>query len=98
MVIIYLSKEKFSCPKTQIMHKEIHFNSHFCAETLYFNIFENSMKQDIYSIINHVDPDQLASDHRDIFVLWAEIRPHSQLILGDFSSILKKNPNLKKRH
>ena len=51
MAIMYLSKEKFTCPKEQI--------------SLYLSVlkqsFENSIKPDINSLANSVDPDQLAS-------------------------------------
>ena len=54
MAIMYLSKENFTCQKEQII--------------LYFSVlkkkffFKNSMKPDINSLVNSVDPDQLASE------------------------------------
>ena len=60
MAIMYLSNEHFICPKEQIMHKEL-----CLALTLlipYKNFKKSSMKPDINSIENSVDPDQLASE------------------------------------
>ena len=53
MAIMYLSKENFTCPKGQIMHKQL-------SLALISNVifFENSMKPDINSIENSVDPEE----------------------------------------
>ena len=59
MDIVYLSNEKFTCLKEQIMHKELSLAPYF-ADTMH-KLFINSMKPDINSIENSVDPDQLAS-------------------------------------
>ena len=57
MAIMYLSNENFTCPKELIiMHKEL--SSY--ADTMH-KLFKTSMKPDISSIENSVDPDQLAS-------------------------------------
>ena len=52
MAILYFSNENFACSKEQIMHKELSL-----ALTL-LKFFKNSMKPDIYSIENSVDPYQ----------------------------------------
>ena len=45
---MYLSKENVTCPKEQI--------------SLYLSVpFEDSIKPDINSLVNRVDPDELAS-------------------------------------
>ena len=45
---MYLSKENVTCPKEQV--------------SLYLSVpFKNSIKPDINSLVNSVDPDQLAS-------------------------------------
>ena len=65
MATMYLSIAIFTCPKEQISFIP------FCAQTIYS--FKNSMKQDINSckqygsdqlasLVNSVDPDQLASE------------------------------------
>ena len=53
MATMYLSKEKFTCPKEQI--------SLYLSVLKQFTHFENSIKPDINSLVNSVDPDQLAS-------------------------------------
>ena len=52
MAIMYLSNELI------IMHKELSSDSSY-ADTMH-KLFKNSMKPDINSIENGVDPDQLA--------------------------------------
>ena len=59
MAIMYLSEESFTCPKGQIMHKQ--FSLALIVLIPNVNFFENSMKSDINSTENGVDPDQLAS-------------------------------------
>ena len=58
--ILYLSNENLTCPSEQIMHKELSL-----ALTLLIpcinSLNKNSMKLDINSIENSVDPGQLAS-------------------------------------
>ena len=54
MATMYLSKEKFTCPKEQI--------SLYLSVLKQFTHFENSIKPDINSLVNSVDPDQLASE------------------------------------
>ena len=56
MAIMYLSNEIFTCPKEQIMHKDLSLTLTFADK-----LFRNSLKSDINSIENSVDPDQLAS-------------------------------------
>ena len=58
MAIMYLSEENFTCPKGQIMHKQLSLALTVLKPNV--NFFENSMP-DINSIENSVDPDQLAS-------------------------------------
>ena len=53
MAIMYLSKEKFTCPKEQISLNNL------CLNNLHW---EYSMKPDFNSLVNSVDPDQLASE------------------------------------
>ena len=53
MAIMYLSKENFTCPLVQI--------SIYLSLFKQIYTFENSMKPDINSLVNIVDPDQLAS-------------------------------------
>ena len=53
VIMMNMSKEKFTCPKEQIMHKELGFAP--------FLSFENSMTPDIHSIESSVDQDQMAS-------------------------------------
>ena len=53
MAIMYLSKENFTCPNEQI--------------SLYLSVLKQftlskSMKPDFNSLVNSVDPDQLASE------------------------------------
>ena len=55
MAIMYLSKETYTCPKEQIC-----LNLTLLKQ--YINSFENSMNLDIKSLVNSVEPDQLASD------------------------------------
>ena len=59
MAKLYLINENFTCPKEQIM--QITHLSSYLADTI-CNLFKNSMKPDINSIENSVDPDQLASE------------------------------------
>ena len=54
---MYLSNEKFTCPKEQIMLKTL---SSYFADTMH-KLFKNRMKSDIKTIENSVYPDQLAS-------------------------------------
>ena len=56
---MYLSEENFTCPKEQIMHKQIRLTLIVLIPNV--NFFENNMKPDINTIENSVDPDQLAS-------------------------------------
>ena len=61
MAIIYLSRENKTCPKEQIMHKDLYNTCPYCAEPIYttpVNSFGNSMEQDKYSETG-VYPDQL---------------------------------------
>ena len=55
MAIIYLSNENSTCPKEQIMSKELSLALSLLIPCI------NSMKPDINSFENSVDPDQLAS-------------------------------------
>ena len=52
MAIMYLSKEKFTCLKEQTAY------TFLCLNNL---LFPNSIKPDLNSLVNSVDPDQLAS-------------------------------------
>ena len=54
MAIMYLSKENFTCLLVQI--------SIYLSVFKQIYSFENSMKPDINSLVNIVDPDQLASE------------------------------------
>ena len=49
---MYLSKENFTCPKEQI--------SLYISVLKQFSLSKNSIKPDITSLVNSVDPDQLA--------------------------------------
>ena len=56
---MYSSKESFTCPKGQIMHKKLSLA--FCVLIPKVNFFlKKSVKPDINSIKNSKDPDQLA--------------------------------------
>ena len=59
MAIMYLPEENFTCPKDQIMHIQLGLALSVLIPNA--NFFENSMKTDINSNKNSVDPDQLAS-------------------------------------
>ena len=61
---MYLSEFFFTCPKEQIMHKELSLALTVLKPNI--NSFVNSMKPDIYCIENRVDPDQLASEPMQI--------------------------------
>ena len=53
MAIMYVSKEKFTCQKEQICL--------YHSVLKQFTLSINSLKPDINSLVNSVDPDQLAS-------------------------------------
>ena len=55
MAIMYLSKETYTCQKEQIC-------LYLSLLKKYINSFENSMNLDIKSLVNSVEPDQLASE------------------------------------
>ena len=52
MVIMYLPKENFTCLKKHITTALIYLP----VRKQYINSLENSMKQDITSLVNSVDP------------------------------------------
>ena len=53
MAIMYLSKEKFTCPKEQI--------------SLYLSVLKQfTLLKTVYSLVNSVDPDQLASSEASL--------------------------------
>ena len=54
MAIMYLSIENFTCPIVQI--------SIYLSVLKQFTLSKSSMKPDITSLVNIVDPDQLASE------------------------------------
>ena len=58
MAKIYLSKINFTCQKKQITIALIYLT----VLKQYINSLENSLKQDITSLVNSVDPDELASE------------------------------------
>ena len=60
MAIMYLYQESFTCPKGQLMHKQQSLTLTVLIPNV--NCFEKSMKPDVNSIENRVDPDQLASE------------------------------------
>ena len=60
MTIMYLSNEIFTCPKEQIMHKEL--CSALTELKPCIHLFDNSMKPDIFTIEKSVNPDQWASE------------------------------------
>ena len=62
MVIMYLADANFTCPKEKIMHTELSL-----ALTLLIT-FTNSMKQDINSFENSVDPDH-ATWHCELIII-----------------------------
>ena len=64
MIIMYLSKEKFSCPKEQ-------FSFYITVLKQYIN-FKNSMIPDINSIVNGVDPDQIIDEKTVRIILHRE--------------------------
>ena len=55
---MYLFIEIFTCPKEQINIT----NLYLTVLKQYITSLENSMKPDIISLVNSVDPDQLASE------------------------------------
>ena len=59
---LQLSEEIFSCPKEQIVHKELSLALNMLKQHTYIDYFENSMKASINSIENSVDPYQLVSE------------------------------------
>ena len=59
---MYLSKGNFTCPKGQILHKQLLKLSPNTVLIPIVNFFENSMEPVINSIENSVDPDQMASE------------------------------------
>ena len=61
MPIMYLYNENITCPKEQIIHKELGLT--YTLFTIY-KLIKNSMKPDVNSE-NSVDPDQLASKDQD---------------------------------
>ena len=65
MTIMYLSNEKFTCPKELIMLKEL---SPYFADTMH-KLFKNSMEPDINSIENSVEQDQLFSIQNCEFIM-----------------------------
>ena len=58
MAIMHLSKENFTCWKE---HSD-YLSLYLILLKQYINSSENSMKPDINSLVNSVDPDQLASE------------------------------------
>ena len=60
MAIMYLSEENFTCPKEQLLYKQLSLALTVLIPNV--NVFENSMKPDINSIENSEGPDQLASE------------------------------------
>ena len=58
MAILYLSEENFTCPEGWIMHKQLSLALTVLIPNV--NFLEKSMKPDINSNENSVDPDQLA--------------------------------------
>ena len=66
---MYLSIEGFTCPKEQIIHKELSLALiTYFVDTMHKH-FKNSMKPDINSIENSVDPGQLASE--EVWILFS---------------------------
>ena len=63
MAKMYFSKENFTCPKEQIMHKQLSSISLYTVLiTNVFFFFGNNMKSAINSIANSVYSDQMASE------------------------------------
>ena len=59
--IMYLFKEHFTCPKGQIMHKQLRLALTVLMPNVNIFLKNGIMKPDINSYEYSVDPDQLAS-------------------------------------